>query len=104
VGHLAEHASFVVVHGGLGWSDGTAGAGFDLDEAEGVALPCHEIKVSARTGGAPAPGGDDESPSAKVEVSSTFAAAARGEMRGPGTAALGGTVETIEEVLKAAEA
>ncbi len=103
VGHFAQHAFFVGVHGSLSWSDGARGARFDFDEAEHVLFPCDQIEVSTRTGGAPAARSDDEPPAAQIEICGALTPASRSEVRRLTVAVERGAIQTIEKALKPVE-
>jgi hypothetical protein len=57
----------VRVDGELRGYDVATGAGLDLDETEGIALPGDEIHVARQARGLPAPGDDCVTPSAEME-------------------------------------
>jgi hypothetical protein len=66
-GEAAEDALFFGVDGELGREGVAMAAGFDLDEAEDVAVPGDEVEVAAKLRGPPATGDDGVAGAAEVE-------------------------------------
>jgi len=79
-GEAAEDAAFVLVDGYVGRRHGTRGAGFDLDEAQGVSLPGNEVEVAGRPGGSPATGDHDVAAAQEPEKCGSFTEEAGFEM------------------------
>jgi hypothetical protein len=84
-GEAAEGAALIAVDSELGRGDGAGGAGFDFDEAEGVAMrigmPRDEVEVAGGAGGAPAAGDDDVSVTAEPEEGGALTAESGFEVR-----------------------
>jgi hypothetical protein len=104
VGHFAEHAFFLEVHGGFRRSDGAGGARFYFDETEDVVFPRDQIEIAACVCGAPAARGYGESQAAEVEEGCALAATAGGEVRGLPPASGGCAIQAFEKILKHAKA
>jgi len=77
-GHLAQDLLLVRVDGGLGWRKGLfsggRGAGLDLEDHQGGAVPGDEVEVAGEALGAPASGDYRVAEGAKVEVGGVFSA------------------------------
>lgn len=77
------------VDGEVGGDDAACGAGLDLEDDQGRAVPGDEVDVSGEPLGAPAAGDDRVAEAAEVEESSVFAALAGEQMRGQRGPAVG---------------
>jgi len=79
-GHAAELVLLVAVDLGFGRSDVMRGAGFDLEDDQGGAVPGDEVEVAGEAAGAPAAGDDGVAKRAQMEEGGGFSALAGEEM------------------------
>ena len=103
-GQAAENAALAGVDSEVGRGDLARGPGFDLDEAEGVALrtrrPGDEVQIAGGAGGMPGAGDDDIAAAHEPEEGGALAFEAGAEVLGAlGTVALGGVLDGVDRRL-----
>ena len=103
-GHAAEGLLLGGIDFGVGREEIAGGAGFDLEEDEGWAVPGDEVEVSAATAGVPAASDDGVSERTQMEESCIFATLAGKQVRRLGLVAGGGRPVGEEVVGAQAEA
>ena len=92
--HAAEGLLLVGIDLGFCGGKVACGAGFDLEEDEGVAIPGGEVEVAAEAVGTPAASDDGVAEGAEVEEGGVFALFAGEEVPGLPGVAVGKAVES----------
>ena len=93
-GHAAERFLFVWVDLGFSGRQIVGGAGFDLKDDEGIAVPGDKIEVSSEAFRAPAAGDDGVAEAAEVEKRGIFSAFTGEEMGWFGGFSVGKALES----------